>query len=171
MHHSEVKQQYIGAEEKYRRALIVAPNHSNTLYNYGVMLDTHLNRKPEAESLYCRALEGEPRHPFALYNLAVLLEERYSTTTDATGRNDGKGMTSTINEENTLLQEVKSLYQRAIDADPRDPHTKADFARFLIARMNDLTAAEELLNLSLSIDPACELALRTMKTLKQRQQT
>ena len=134
------------------------------------MLDTHLNRKPEAESLYRHALEGEPRHPFALYNLAVLLEERYSTTVDATGRDSDKGMTST-NQENDLLQEVKSLYQRAIDADPRDPHTKADFARFLIARMNDLSAAEELLNLSLNIDPACELALRTMKTLKQRQYT
>ena len=132
------------------------------------MLDTHLNRKPEAESLYRRALEGEPRHPFALYNLAVLLEERYSTTADATGRDVDNGMIS-INQENILLQEVKSLYQRAIEADPRDPHTKADFARFLIARMNDLPAAEELLRLSLNIDPACELALRTMKSLKQRQ--
>ena len=132
------------------------------------MLDTHLDRKPEAESLYRRALEGEPRHPFALYNLAVLLEERYSMTADTTSGDGGKG-TSSSSEENTLLQEVKSLYQRAIDADPRDPHTKADFARFLIARMNDLNTAEELLNLSLSIDPACELALRTLKTLKQRQ--
>ena len=50
----------------------------NTLYNYGVMLDTHCKRKSEAESLYRRAIEGEPNHSFALYNLAVLLEEKLS---------------------------------------------------------------------------------------------
>ena len=40
------------------------------------MLDTHCERKIEAEALYRRALVKEPKHPFALYNLAVLLEER-----------------------------------------------------------------------------------------------
>jgi hypothetical protein len=35
----------------------VHPKHANTLYNYAVMLDTHLKRKKEAEGLYRRALE------------------------------------------------------------------------------------------------------------------
>ena len=60
----------------FRKALETAPTHVNTLYNFGVMLDTHCHRKDEAEKLYRDALEGGPRHPFALYNLAVLLEER-----------------------------------------------------------------------------------------------
>ena len=63
-------------EITFRKALETAPTHVNTLYNFGVMLDTHCHRKDEAEKLYRDALEGEPRHPFALYNLAVLLEER-----------------------------------------------------------------------------------------------
>ncbi len=134
--------------------MTVSPKHANTLYNYGVMLDTHLSRKPEAERLYRRALEEEPRHPFALYNLAVLLEERLS---DAAGGDGAPPLTA----------EVQSFYQRAIDADPRDPHTKADFARFLLSRTKDTDKAAELLNLALTIDPQCELAIRTMTSLKQ----
>jgi hypothetical protein len=43
------------------------------------MLDSHCNRKNEAEILYRRCLEIEPRHSFALYNIAVLLEELLSS--------------------------------------------------------------------------------------------
>lgn len=60
----------------YKMALEVSSIHSNTLYNYAVMLDTHLKRKEEAEGLYRRAIDIESRHAYALYNLAVLLEEK-----------------------------------------------------------------------------------------------
>lgn len=92
----------------YSRALEVAPDHTNTLYNFAVMLDTHCSRKEEAELLYRRCLELDPKHPYALYNLAVLCEEK------------GKD-----------LQEVLSLYTRAVQADPQDPTTLADYGRFV----------------------------------------
>jgi tetratricopeptide (TPR) repeat protein len=58
-------------------AIDSCPNHANTLYNYAVMLDSHCNRRDEAEELYHKALSIEPHHPYALYNLAVLLEDKY----------------------------------------------------------------------------------------------
>lgn len=55
--------------------MAVSATHANTLYNYAVLLDSHLKRKTEAEVLYRKCLETQPRHAFALYNLAVLREE------------------------------------------------------------------------------------------------
>ena len=105
------------------------PEHANTLYNYAVMLDTHLKRKEEAEALYRRALAMEPRHAYALYNLAVLLEERYSQYV----RSLSPALAS-VPEEQTkdqaMRQEIQTLYQRAVDADPRDTATLADFGRY-----------------------------------------
>lgn len=80
---SEERHRYHLAEDYYKLALKVSENqHSNTFYNYAVMLDTHCNRKPEAESLYRQAIQIESRHSYALYNLAVLLEdkEKYRNT-------------------------------------------------------------------------------------------
>lgn len=124
------------------RALEVHAKHANTLYNYAVMLDTHLKRKPEAEGLYRRALEVEPRHAFALYNLAVLLEERYSVELIAQaaesaeiastmGPNIAASMEDPDFKEKDLKkrEEILGLYQRAVEADPRDTTTLADYGR------------------------------------------
>lgn len=62
-----------------RAALAVSATHANTLYNYAVLLDSHLLRKDEAEVLYHRCLVTQPRHAFALYNLAVLREEKVNS--------------------------------------------------------------------------------------------
>ena len=43
----------------YRHALEISPLHSNTLYNFAVMLDTHCSRKDEAEELYRQAIAVE----------------------------------------------------------------------------------------------------------------
>ena len=145
---SEVQQRYDEAERCYGRALAVAPTHANTLYNYGVMLDTHLHRKPEAEAMYRRALAEEAKHPFALYNLAVLLEERLQ---------DGG--------EARLAEEVRSLFQRAIDADPKDANTRADYARFLLSHTTDVDQAEALLHSALKLDPDNALALKIKASL------
>ena len=176
----------------------------NTLYNFGVMLDTHCSRKEEAEALYRRALSKEPTHPFALYNLAVLLEERLAlapktvrrnsvnsgisgtgplsemngttsksndNTYDFKTQNTARGYSNNndndnnnsgsmdINEEkeelragdmtdsvqNTqhltemqpvpvkremLVSEVRAFYERAMEADPTDAATTADFGRY-----------------------------------------
>lgn len=124
------------------RALEVHAKHANTLYNYAVMLDTHLKRKEEAEGLYRRALEVEPRHAFALYNLAVLLEERYSVDLIAQaaasaeiastmGPNIAAAMEDPDFKEKDLKkrEEILGLYQRAVEADPRDTTTLADYGR------------------------------------------
>lgn len=127
----------------HSRALEVHAKHANTLYNFAVMLDTHLKRKEEAEGLYRRALEVEPRHAFALYNLAVLLEERYSVDLIAQaaasaeiastmGPNIAAAMEDPDFKEKDLKkrEEILGLYQRAVEADPRDTTTLADYGRY-----------------------------------------
>lgn len=93
------------------------------MYNYGVLLDSHCNRKKEAESLYCKCLEVDPKHSFALYNLAVLREEALHQQT----LNQSTGVNS--NEVLITPQEIKSLYERAVAADPNDATTMADCGR------------------------------------------
>ena len=119
------------------------PTHANSLYNFAVMLDTHLKRKEEAEALYRRALEVEPRHAFALYNLAVLLEERYSSELIAQAQTSaeiattmGPNIAASMEDPDFKVKDLKkredimSLYQRAVEADPRDTTTLADFGRY-----------------------------------------
>lgn len=166
----------------HRDSLKVAPKHVNTLYNFGVMLDTHCKRKDDAESLYRRAIHEEPNHPFALYNLAVLLEERLAQTATAeitrlsasvsnnnivaaeddsdckiTDENAQRShsepdsvtddrhiekiidpaalgtkceeSSETVVTRESLIAEVRSFYKRAVDADPSDAATAADFGR------------------------------------------
>ncbi len=72
---SEEKKDFQNAAHMYETVLKFTPNHANTLYNYAVLLDTHLKRKDEAEDFYRKTLDIEPKHAYALYNLAVLLEE------------------------------------------------------------------------------------------------
>ena len=101
------------------------------------MLDTHCKRKEEAESLYRRSLEVEPRHSYALYNLAVLLEEKYSKLDHAAanaafGSDEEAKAAATAaaaSAKETHRSEVCKLYQRAVEADPRDATTVADYGR------------------------------------------
>lgn len=122
------------------------PTHANSLYNYAVMLDTHLKRKDEAEALYRRALDVEPRHAYALYNLAVLLEERYSSDLIAQARTSaevastmGPNIAAAMEDPSTKAKDLQtreailSLYQRAVEADPRDVTTLADYGRYVSA--------------------------------------
>ena len=102
------------------------PTHANTLYNYAVMLDSHCGRKEEAERYYRRCVEVEPRHSFALYNMAVLREEWLSALRKDEGGTDADSPSSDW-EKNA--QEVRSFYERALQADPRDATTMADCGR------------------------------------------
>eukprot|EP01038_Epipyxis_sp_PR26KG_P004166 gene4166-5930_t len=160
---SEEKKNYDRAELMYRQALDVNPKHANTLYNYAVMLDTHVKRKDEAEDLYRRTLEIEPRHAYALYNLAVLLEEKLFSTIIG----DTKVAKNTPIDSNLKL-EVASLYKKAVEADPRDPTTLADYGRFLLTRMEDPVKAEPILVASLKLDAGGEVALYNMALLMHR---
>ena len=56
-------------------AIKLDPNHANSLYNYGVMLDSTRKDYDNAEKYYREAIRANPKHAYALYNLAVLLEE------------------------------------------------------------------------------------------------
>lgn len=119
------------------------------------MLDTHLQRKPEAEQYYRRALEVEPRHAYALYNLAVLLEEKYA----------GNDVYKEITDESQRLaimdkrQEVCVFYQRAAEADQKDATTLADYARYIFVRLDNATVAEPMLVAAIKLDATCEVAL------------
>lgn len=153
---SEEKQAFTEAERYYKRVLEVNGRHTNTLYNYAVLLDSHLARRDEAKGFYRRALELDPRHAYALYNLAVLLEEAYFCP-DASDEHRA---------------EVLDLYRRAVEADPRDAHTAADFGRFQYLRLGEVAQAEVSLQTALRIDPNCDgalyhLALLTHKERKQ----
>lgn len=126
----------------YRRALAVTPNHSNTLYNYAVLLDTHLKRREDAEGYYRQTIALEPRHAYALYNIAVLLEEQFvklqnalpvgtasnNPNTNAPPSSPSRQSQAEI-EINRRKTEVCDFYRRAAEADPKDANSLADYGR------------------------------------------
>ena len=140
-----------------RAAIAVSATHANTLYNYAVLLDSHLKRKDEAEVLYRRCLESQPRHAFALYNLAVLREEvvnkavhkssvskhalQVLEATEQTNKDqdqakqyekDKEEHVATIiseDKEQEMLIDVSKLYERAVEADSSDFTALADCGR------------------------------------------
>ena len=102
----------------------MSPNHANTLYNYAVLLDTHLKRKADAEKFYRSTIEVETRHAYALYNLAVLLEEKHfgsQSTSSLDVAND--------DQTHSNIKETSAFYRRAAEADPRDSTALADYGR------------------------------------------
>lgn len=128
-----------------RRALAVTPNHSNTLYNYAVLLDTHLKRREDAEGYYRQTITLEPRHAYALYNIAVLLEEQFVRLQNAspattTGASNNPNHTSAPSSPSRQSQaevdltrrktEVCDFYRRAAEADPKDANSLADYGRY-----------------------------------------
>ena len=137
-----------------RAAVAVNPTHANTLYNYAVLLDSHLKRKEEAEILYNKCLEAQPRHAFALYNLAVLREEitgnminkssasqhalnilrSKEETSDSIEQQKAEHESNIISEEEQqeLLADVSKLYERSVEADPNDFTALADCGRYII---------------------------------------
>jgi hypothetical protein len=100
--------------------------HTNTLYNYAVMLDTHCNRKVEAETLYRKAIQIDANHAYSLYNLAVLLE-----TKELCLKRQRKAMDSKLEILNLkeINQEIYNLYQQAMTADSKDAVIASDCGR------------------------------------------
>lgn len=141
------------------------PKHANTLYNYAVMLDTHLKRKEEAEAIYRSCLQCEPKHAFALYNLAVLLEERlFSSAHSASTSN------AALKQLQQRKEEVGQLYKKAVEADPRDASTLADYGRFLLVRMDEAVKGRQALQAALKMNPSCEIALYHLAVIQHRQE-
>jgi tetratricopeptide (TPR) repeat protein len=160
---------------------MVSPSHSNSLYNYGVLLDSHCQRKQEAEILYRLALDIDPKHSFALYNLAVLREEALSLYTINPSEYSSAPITNPIPQSSIPARtsqpsaslslfspqvslpiptpdEVKGWYERAVQADPSDATTMADCGRFLSDKMNDPQKGEGYLKKALQINGSCDVA-------------
>jgi len=152
----------------YRRALQVTPNHSNTLYNYAVLLDTHLKQRLEAEGYYRKTIELEPRHAYALYNLAVLCEEQYvkklqlqSLLSDNNSTASPTKNTANEAEDEILAKrklEIGDFYRRAAEADPKDVNSLADYGRFLYIHLQNIPFGEQILLAALKLDSTNEVA-------------
>lgn len=160
---SEEKENYDLSEEYYKKSLKYSPKHANALYNYGVMLDTHCNKKDEAVNLYRRCVEVEPRHAYALYNLAVLLEEELTSYEQSLALS--KIDASKDKQMIMQLQDVYSLYKRAVDADPSDATALADCGRFIGIKIGDTDSAMAMLRDSLQLDSHNEIALYNLGIL------
>jgi tetratricopeptide (TPR) repeat protein len=158
----------------YERALVVDPQHANSLYNYGVMLDTHLKQKDEAEELYRRAIAAAPRHAFACYNLAVLLEERLERLDRSQAeqvqrygkRGDDSDPGSHGFTRQERVREVVGMYHRACELSPGDATSLSDYGRFLASQTPLIEQATQALNAALEADPNCETALYHLGALQ-----
>jgi len=146
---SDVKGDLASAELRYLQALGADPLHANACYNYAVLLDSSLGKPVEAKAMYRRVLEADPKHAYALYNLAVLLEEGLNSSSAA-------AVTAAAVE---AVVEVRTLYERAVVAAPKDSVSAADLGRFLLVRVKDPAAASPYLKKALELDPRNAVAL------------
>lgn len=141
----------------------LTPTHTNTLYNYAVLLDTHLKRKEEAEQYYRLTLYIESRHAYALYNIAVLLEEKYFNSHEAS--DPPMSEEEKIQDKKHKVEEVTTFYRRAAESDSKDAATIADFGRFIYLHGDNPFQAEAILIAALRINPKSEVALYYLSLL------
>ena len=161
------------------------------------MLDSQLNRKNEAELLYRKALLVEKKHSFASYNLALLLESKIANKNNIIENKDiisneiEDTKNKTQNESNLIieneienqidienqkcieekelqLEEIRNLYFSAMKYNEKDPIMTADYGRFLLHYLGDLTNSEIFLSKSLSLNEKCEPALFNMAILLEK---
>jgi len=98
-----------------------------------------MNCQEKAEPLYRKCIEVNPVHSFALYNLAILVEEVRGS------QHGGR-------------KEADSLFLRAMNANPNDSVTVADYGRFKLVCEKNLKEAESLLRKAISLDDTCVVA-------------
>ena len=70
----DVRRDYDGAEEAYKRALECDPTDAATLCNYGLLLKNVRKDYDGADFMYRRALAREPRDPTTLCNYGLFLQ-------------------------------------------------------------------------------------------------
>ena len=107
------------------QALQQAPHDPETLCDYAAVLSNTEERTRHAaadkidaaEACYDKCLAAEPQHVRALYNLAVMRVSRGDKA------------------------KAEELLQRALNADPVNPHVNAEYARCLAPRVAPYSSA------------------------------
>ncbi|KIG14092.1 TPR domain protein, putative component of TonB system [Enhygromyxa salina] len=107
------------AEDAFRRAIELDPNHVHSWNGLANLLQDHLGRFDEAEAAYRRAIELDPNFAHAWSGLAQLLHNYLAR-----------------------VDEAEAAYRRAIELEPREPKWHNNFAWFLYSSGGDLESAE-----------------------------
>ena len=126
-----VRKDYEGAEEQYKKAIEVDPENAINLGNYANFLKEVRKDYEAAEEHYKRAIEADPENANNLGNYANFLKEV---------RKD--------------YEAAEEHYKRAIEADPENANNLGNYAIYLKNVRRDYDAAEEYYKRAIEIDPA-----------------
>ena len=140
----EQSREFVDAEESYRSALKVDPEHGPTLRRFAALLEQRARHR-EAEALLRRAVELAPRDGWAHGLLARFL---------ARDARDPSG--------------ADSHYRQAIAAGLHDPKWLGEYARFLDTEMGEPERAEQYYRRALSTEPTAEVAVDYGRFLEAR---
>ncbi|HEU5268329.1 MAG TPA: hypothetical protein VFU36_00285 [Jatrophihabitans sp.] len=132
------------AEQRYRQALALDPNHPRTLCNYAMLQWERHADLTAARKLMLRALAGRPQHAYTLGKLAALTD---------------RGL------QDPALAEI--FYRQSLAANQDQPQLRAEFADFL-ARHGKAEEAIELLRADADSAAADPLTLITFASLLAR---
>jgi len=149
------------AEAAYRRALALAPGHSDALHLTGVLAYQH-GRLDEAVDLYRRAVAANPAYPAALNNLATALKDsgRLAEARDAAERALvlAPGFAEAHNTLGNILllagaaDGAAAAFRRAAAANPRFAAAHGNLGNALAA-LGDRAGAIAAYRAALALDP------------------
>lgn len=145
------------AEEAYRRAIELAADNSYWGWlRLGILLATQKSRFDEAESALRKALELRSDDTLASIQLIAMLVKEPERKADAVSIFEDLVSANKSNEklrgqwcsflahEVQLMEKADGAFQEAIADFPNSSQLKMDYASFLIAKKNNLTAAESI---------------------------
>jgi len=158
---SDVRQDYDRAEELYKRALEADSKNASALGNYANLMSDIRQDYDRAEELYKRALEADSKNANNFNNYAVFLknirhdydraEEYYKRALDAAPK-DAKYLSNYAIFMNDIRQNygrAEELYKRSLEEAPKNANTIGNYAKLLIARGNDLSLVDFIINQAL----------------------
>jgi Tfp pilus assembly protein PilF len=116
-----IRKEYDEAENHYKKALDIEPNHANINGNYANFLSDIRNDYDEAEKYYKKALGIEPNHANKNGNYALFLSD--------------------IRKE---YDEAEKYYKKALDIEPNSANKNGNYAGFLLAKNNKKLANKYL---------------------------
>lgn len=131
------------AEALYRRAIAGEPKHPFALYNLAVLLEERLTvLSPNKIIKKAVRFSSSAATAVAMANSTSTIASLATTTSSVNSLGeeygeDAKGTIVTVDEVQlrkqitVLTNEVRSMYERAVDADPIDAASIADFGRYV----------------------------------------